>query len=174
LAAALEKARREQHVSIRAAGRIVGLPTATVQGWLNGHHFPTPALRSQFLQLVHRLGLDDQVTPELWGADVEGAWLAKDSPYLGLRPYTAADWTLFSGREAESTRLATEVLRQSQEASQRVLVVLGASGSGKSSLVAAGVAGRHTQPGGILAEWRVRFCGLTELGALEAEEPQEL
>ena len=174
LAAALEKARREQHVSIRAAGRIVGLPTATVQGWLNGHHFPTPALRSQFLQLVHRLGLDDQVTPELWGADVEGAWQAKDSPYLGLRPYTAADWTLFSGREAESTRLATEVLRQSQEASQRVLVVLGASGSGKSSLVAAGVAGRHTQPGGILAEWRVRFCGLTELGALEAEEPQEL
>ena len=173
LAAALEKARREQHVSIRAAARSIGLPTATVQGWLNGHHFPTPALRPQFLQLVQQLGLEAQLTPELWGVDVEGAWLAKDSPYLGLRPYSSDDWTLFSGRDAESARLATEVLRLSGEP-RRVLVVLGASGSGKSSLVAAGVAGRHTQPGDILSGWNVRFFGITDLGEMTTTEPHEL
>lgn len=174
LAAALEQARREQHVSIRGAARIVGLPTATVQGWLNGRHFPTPALRPQFLLLVHRLGLDDYITPELWGADVEGSWLAKESPYLGLRPYTASDWTLFSGRDAESARLATEVLHRFNEAKQRLLVVLGASGSGKSSLVAAGVAGRHTQPGGVLEGWRVRFLRLSEVSTQDAQDPHEL
>ena len=70
-------------------------------------------------------------------------------PYPGLRPFDAAEWPIFFGRErmidAVVTRLVTD----------RFIVVHGDSGSGKSSLVRAGVLPRLLQDqarGG--ARWR--------------------
>lgn len=54
-------------------------------------------------------------------------------PYRGLFAFREADKDLFFGREALTQRLANVVLRQ------RLVVVLGPSGSGKSSLVFAGL-----------------------------------
>jgi hypothetical protein len=65
------------------------------------------------------------------------------SPFPGLRHFTADDAPIFFGRHSESTALLDRLQRQ------RVVAVVGASGSGKSSLVAAGVLPRlHEIPGG--------------------------
>jgi WD40 repeat protein len=55
-------------------------------------------------------------------------------PYRGLRPFTPQDRRFYFGREQETARML-EVLRSGE----RLLTVVGASGSGKSSLVMAGI-----------------------------------
>jgi TPR repeat protein len=54
-------------------------------------------------------------------------------PYPGLRPFEAHEWSIFFGRE----RMIDEVI--DRLARDRAVVVHGASGSGKSSLIRAGV-----------------------------------
>ena len=66
LAQLINQARLDRHLSIRSAARIAGVPAATVQGWLAGMHFPTPALRPKFLLLVEALGLAEHLHAALW------------------------------------------------------------------------------------------------------------
>lgn len=66
LAQLLNQARLDRHLSVRGAARIAAVPAATMQGWLAGRHFPTPALRPKFLVLVEALGLSDLLHPALW------------------------------------------------------------------------------------------------------------
>ncbi len=54
-------------------------------------------------------------------------------PYPGLRPFEAEEWSIFFGRE----RMIDEVIERL--ARNRLVLIHGASGSGKSSLVRAGV-----------------------------------
>ena len=56
-----------------------------------------------------------------------------DSPFPGLRAFTAKDEPIFFGRGFETADLIKRLSKQ------RLMFVVGASGSGKSSLVAAGV-----------------------------------
>lgn len=60
--------------------------------------------------------------------------LALPSPYVGLRPFTEKDALLFFGRDAHVRDLLAKL-----EGQQRFVAVLGASGTGKSSLVLAGL-----------------------------------
>jgi WD40 repeat protein/DNA-binding SARP family transcriptional activator len=99
--------------------------------------------------LAERLGLDPG--PEL--ASLEEAILRQDAallsngvtptsarcPYQGLMPYDVGDAESFFGRDAD-VRACLELL-----ASSNTLAVLGPSGSGKSSLVRAGVAASLTR-----------------------------
>ncbi len=55
------------------------------------------------------------------------------SPFPGLRSFTTADAPIFFGRGRETDELLRKV------AAQRVVLVMGASGSGKSSIVGAGL-----------------------------------
>ncbi|MCA0296605.1 MAG: helix-turn-helix transcriptional regulator [Actinobacteria bacterium] len=73
LAQLINQARLDRHISIRSAARIAGVPAATVQGWLAGRHFPTPALRPKFLLLVEALELDHLLHPALWLDDLPQA-----------------------------------------------------------------------------------------------------
>jgi WD40 repeat protein/transcriptional regulator with XRE-family HTH domain len=70
----------------------------------------------------------------------EDAPAAGVAPYKGLLFFDEADADLFFGREALTTHLADRVTHLAQDASSRFLAVVGASGSGKSSLVRAGLA----------------------------------
>jgi len=54
-------------------------------------------------------------------------------PYPGLRPFEPEEWSIFFGRET----MVDDVIKRL--AAQRVVLIHGASGSGKSSLVRAGV-----------------------------------
>jgi hypothetical protein len=74
-----------------------------------------------------------------------------ENPYPGLRPYQADETHLFFGRDEQTL----ELLRRLQRS--RFLAIVGASGSGKSSLVRAGLL--HGLFGGFMAgggsQWRV-------------------
>ena len=61
-----------------------------------------------------------------------GAKVLKN-PFPGLRPFEAAETHLFFGRDGQSSEI---VMRLAQE---RFVAVVGTSGSGKSSLVRAGL-----------------------------------
>jgi energy-coupling factor transporter ATP-binding protein EcfA2 len=70
------------------------------------------------------------------------------SPFPGLHPFTPENAALFFGRSQETTELLARVQQE------RFVTVVGASGSGKSSLVAAGVLPRlHEVPSGQHWQW---------------------
>ncbi|MEA5118145.1 MAG: hypothetical protein VB036_11080, partial [Propionicimonas sp.] len=149
-AALVNRARLEQHLSIRTVARIAGVPPATAQGWLNGKHLPTPALRPQYLQLVERLGLTGSLPENLWEdawATVEPALRHSGSPYLGLRPFAAADEAYYFGRTAETRRLAETIAALQSGPGHGTVFLVGPSGSGKSSLLAAGLLARECVDG---------------------------
>ncbi|HEY0382829.1 MAG TPA: AAA family ATPase [Candidatus Elarobacter sp.] len=77
--------------------------------------------------------------------------IAGNNPFIGLRPFGVADADVFFGREAHVATLL-ERLRDT-----RFLAVVGASGSGKSSLVLAGVipALARGALGAAASSWRV-------------------
>ncbi|MGD1897823.1 MAG: caspase family protein [Phormidesmis sp.] len=89
-----------------------------------------------FLSPGHRLNLPP--APKL---DVS------QNPYLGLAAFDAAQSDLFFGREALTERLVGVV------GQQPLTVVLGPSGSGKSSLVKAGLMPRLSSAGAVAKQW---------------------
>ena len=84
----------------------------------------------------------------------DALWL-KGSPFRGLETYEFADAEIFFGRDGE-TRTALARLRDAAAAGTAFLVVLGASGSGKSSLARAGLLPGLVAPGAVTAVglWR--------------------
>lgn len=139
VAAALTALRERAGLSVRDLARRSGVPLATVGGYLSGRHLPQAASRDVLRRLLIACGVS--------GAELE-QWLDAiarvrrtpavrgDAPYRGLAPYTEADAGLFFGRDEAVTSLAATV-RDGTVA--RPVVVLGASGSGKSSLLRAGL-----------------------------------
>ena len=63
----------------------------------------------------------------------------RGSPFPGLRPFTPSDEPIFFGRGAETDTLVERVRKE------RFTAVVGASGSGKSSLIGAGLMPRLTK-----------------------------
>jgi formylglycine-generating enzyme required for sulfatase activity len=64
------------------------------------------------------------------------------SVYRGLHPLDVQDAAIFFGRDSEITRGLDELRRLRDGAPQRILAILGASGSGKSSFLRAGLIAR--------------------------------
>lgn len=69
-------------------------------------------------------------------------WDPSRAPYPGLDSYTAEDSAVFFGREEETEELVARMLGADRD---RFMIVVGASGSGKSSLVQAGVVPRPAE-----------------------------
>lgn len=166
-AATIDAERRRQHLSVRDIARLAGVPATTAYGWLSGRHFPVPALRQNYLRIVDHLNLTDQLPDGLW----DESWLeaprklgSAQNPYLGLQPFGAADRDRFFGRSRESRRLAEAVLERRRLDGSGVVVVLGASGSGKSSLLAAGLLATEAVDG-LLAGWPVAQLTVADLSA---------
>jgi len=86
-----------------------------------------PRLTSRFLQLAESARQEDAPAPGV-------------APYKGLLFFDESDSDLFFGREALTAHLAEHVMDLAMDSSSRFLAVVGASGSGKSSLVRAGLA----------------------------------
>ncbi len=132
-------------VSFRALGRAVDLPPSTVSGWTSGKHLPYPRQQNSFKQLVEELGATAEQAAAWVEAlrRVQGTVEPRDdsqSPYPGLERYDAEDARWFFGREdvvaSVIDRLRTLMTRHHVA---RMVVVTGASGAGKSSIVRAGV-----------------------------------
>lgn len=86
-----------------------------------------PQLATRFLELAQSARQEDAPAPGF-------------APYMGLLFFDEADSELFFGREALTEHLVSHVMDLASNASPRFLAVVGASGSGKSSLVRAGLA----------------------------------
>jgi WD40 repeat protein len=104
-----------------------------------------PTIEARF---VSALGLEDEPKAVARLLDLAAHVRREDAPGLGLCPYKGlnyfeeSDADLFVGREELTTRLVERVLSLSPRSSTnqiRFLAVVGASGSGKSSLVRAGL-----------------------------------
>ncbi|MFC6084329.1 nSTAND1 domain-containing NTPase [Sphaerisporangium aureirubrum] len=81
-------------------------------------------------------------------------------PYRGLRPFTESDEALFHGRDEVAADLARELR------SRHLLVITGASGSGKSSLALAGLVPRlRASPGLVVAVFRPGGDAILSLAA---------
>ena len=88
------------------------------------------------------------------------------SPYLGLHAFDLAHSAVFFGRE-RAVRDIAEALARRAGAGCGFVVVLGASGVGKSSLARAGVAADLTAPGVVagVAAWRIAVVEAADLAA---------
>jgi transcriptional regulator with XRE-family HTH domain len=86
-----------------------------------------PELIARFLELAQSARQEDVPAPGI-------------PPYKGLLFFDESDAELFFGRETLTAHLADRVADLIMDSSSRFLAVVGASGSGKSSLVRAGLA----------------------------------
>jgi WD40 repeat protein len=78
------------------------------------------------------------------GLDIPVHWDGRRAPYPGLTAFQAADAAVFFGREDEIREARDALTRLSRFGGTRLVVFVGASGSGKSSLVRAGILPRLT------------------------------
>ena len=152
--ALLTDLRRRSHLSLRDLAREVDSSPSTLSGWCRAENLPFPAHDHVFLRMLEALGVDD---PAPWMAALvrlrhQGSVVRPtdvDAPYCGLRSFGSDDVDQFFGRES----LVEEVLDRLRDLAEqrervRVLFVVGPSGSGKSSLLAAGVSPRVQATGG--------------------------
>lgn len=94
---------------------------------------------------------------ESFQTDAERKRVWQGSPYRGLQPFDAKHARVFRGRTADSLAVVQR-LEQRAAAGRTFLLVYGASGVGKSSLVKAGVRQLLTRPELMpdqVSEWRV-------------------
>ena len=112
-----------------------------------------PALAAQLLALAQSARQEDAPLPGV-------------APYKGLLYFDETDTDLFFGREVLTTHLADRVSALAEDSAAHMLAVVGASGSGKSSLVRAGLAVALKRRG-----WTAHIMTPTAepLGRLEAE-----
>jgi WD40 repeat protein/transcriptional regulator with XRE-family HTH domain len=112
-----------------------------------------PDLRARLLTLAQSARQEDAPAPGI-------------APYKGLLFFDEADADVFFGRETLTSRLADRMTALAQASATRILAIVGASGSGKSSLVRAGLAATLTRQG-----WEIHLFTPTiePLACLEAQ-----
>lgn len=159
-AAALTALRLDVGRSIRDVARATRIPSATLGGYFSGRHLPPTTQPQQFELLLAELGVHDPDVVAQWRAallrarQMGPARVAGQSgtpvgdadlmcPYRGLEPFTDRDTAFFFGREGVVDDLVAEVEARADGTSRpRVVVLVGSSGSGKSSVLRAGLVPR--------------------------------
>lgn len=141
LARALTALRGQAGLSIRALARQLDTPVATIGDYCSGRHLPGPAQVDLFRALLAELGVSDAETVAAWLDALGRARHASDGrsarrivPYRGLEPYGEEDAALFFGREKAAAMLLGRLA-----STGGILGLVGPSGSGKSSLIRAGI-----------------------------------
>lgn len=155
LAAALTDLRLRAGLSVRDVARHSDIPVSTLGGYFSGKHLPPPTRPDVLDAVLEALGVP-RGDHDAWHSAVRrlgrvrfGA-TATPSPYPGLRAYDEQDQGLFKGRSALAGRLV-ELVRRAADAGDGIVVVTGASGAGKSSLLRAGLLPR-------LGTWSTAVC----------------
>nr|WP_296777083.1 helix-turn-helix domain-containing protein [Rhodococcus sp. (in: high G+C Gram-positive bacteria)] len=146
LAAALRSVRESSGVTFRELVERSGGLHGTVSGWFSGHHVPIKASADMFDRALRVLGIDDSDEREEWWKAVGRARVSQSRrsnagarvPYKGLEAFDAADADLFFGR-TDVVAALTRRIDSTAEAGGGVVAVIGASGSGKSSMLRAGL-----------------------------------
>jgi WD40 repeat protein/transcriptional regulator with XRE-family HTH domain len=144
-AAALTRLRERAGLTVRQVAKDAGQPDSTVGGYFSGRHLPPPSPADLLADLLRACGVVDESVVESWrrallrvrrapGPRPAGA----PAPYRGLAAFQPEDAAWFHGREELTSRLLARLARRHAEG-DGMLVVVGPSGSGKSSLLRAGL-----------------------------------
>jgi WD40 repeat protein len=146
-AAQLSAIRVRTGMTIRRLAKELDQPPATIGGYFSGQHLPGMAQTETFVRLLSLLGITQSGEVDEWLEALArirrrpGRTPAPASvPYRGLESFRAEDAPWFFGREALTdvvVRKATDLLKE--PGCGTTMIVVGPSGSGKSSLLRAGV-----------------------------------
>ncbi|GAA3268642.1 helix-turn-helix domain-containing protein [Dactylosporangium vinaceum] len=140
-AEALTRMREAAGLTIRDLAEATGLRHSTVGGYCSGRHLPSSGQTEVLVRVLRACGVDRADDLDRWVAAVGRARRAPGprpvdapAPFRGLESYQIADRDWFFGREDLTHTLVERVV-----AGTGLLFVVGASGSGKSSLLRAGL-----------------------------------
>jgi WD40 repeat protein len=143
----LSQVRAITQLTIREVASKADVPFSTVGGYFSGRHLPTPAQFAQFARIIGACGVTNPAEVDAWLDAVRrvrrtlGRPPAGSVPYRGLAAFQPEDAEWFHGRET----LTQTLLERLREPTDGPLIVVGSSGSGKSSLLRAGLAA-HVPP----------------------------
>jgi WD40 repeat protein/transcriptional regulator with XRE-family HTH domain len=162
----LTAARTLAGLTVRQVARATGLPISTTGDYFSGRHLPTSSQQAQVLKILRTCGVTDAAELERWSDALRrarrpsGRRPSADAPYRGLARFERQDARWFFGREEIASHLAELVRSEQAErtasaaassadnaadngstaAAERLpLMLVGPSGSGKSSLLRAGL-----------------------------------
>lgn len=163
-AEALTALRKAAGLTVREAVERSGGLHGTVSGWFAGQHLPTPASTPMFFALLEACGVDSEDERQRWISAVQRvrqltARRRGDAtvPYRGLESFRQEDAEWFFGRDELTANLAERVASAIRGVGRRQFMVIGASGSGKSSLLRAGLAPKVAEGDSRFDGWRVEI-----------------
>ena len=140
----LTRGRLRAGLTVREVARAVGIPASTAGDYFAGRHLPPPSQPGLLPRILRVCGETDPERLSEWMSTLNRIRrgpgrrpAATVSPYRGLASFQPEDAPWFFGREDLTVRLAG--LATEAPAPGVPLTVVGPSGSGKSSLLRAGL-----------------------------------
>ena len=124
------------------------------------HSFDTPLIFEAMIEAHLRKWLQDRAGQVTW---------TQGSPFRGLRPFDVEHAPIFFGRRRETERARARFLANAVSGT-RFLLIVGPSGSGKSSLVRAGLIPRLMPAGGVSGLPHLNRRAIVSPAALTAGE----
>jgi WD40 repeat protein/transcriptional regulator with XRE-family HTH domain len=142
----LTKLREAAELTVRELASRSGIPPATVGGYLRARHLPSVGQLDTFRTLLAACGVSDEPAVDRWVAALARVRATSDgriahvvSPYPGLASFRTEDAVAFFGRDRAIAMLVDALRRSATSRSGPLLALVGPSGSGKSSLLRAGL-----------------------------------
>jgi WD40 repeat protein len=155
-------------LTVRQVARAAGLPASTTGDYFSGRHLPPEGRPEQLLGILRACGETEQDALARWMSALQRAKRppgrrpsGAEVPYRGLARFEREDSRWFFGREDVTDLLA----RMAGEAAGLPLILLGASGAGKSSLLRAGLVPRLSGPLGLVEPTSAPLAALSETRA---------
>ncbi|ETK36609.1 nSTAND1 domain-containing NTPase [Microbispora sp. ATCC PTA-5024] len=136
----LTLARERAGLTVRDVANLVQIPFSTLGGYFSGRHLPPVKPRNLLQDILGACGIIDPIQAEEWFQALSRVRRAPGKrpasapvPYRGLSSFQVEDAEWFFGRESLTEALVQRI------AERRLLVLVGPSGSGKSSVLRAGL-----------------------------------
>jgi WD40 repeat protein/transcriptional regulator with XRE-family HTH domain len=139
--------RHRAGLTVRQVARTCGLPVSTAGDYFSGRHLPAAGQTGSLHRILNACGEIDPDRLTRWTAALDrarrqpGKRPGGDGPYRGLASFEREDAPWFFGRESVIQRLFELDLGAGLP-----LIVVGPSGSGKSSLLRAGLMAQLAEP----------------------------
>ena len=164
----LTRARQRAGLTVREVARAVGIPASTAGDYFAGRHLPPPSQPGLLPRILRVCGETDPDRLSEWMSTLNRIrrgpgrrQAAATAPYRGLASFQPEDAPWFFGREDLTARLVG--LASAVPAPGVPLTVVGPSGSGKSSLLRAGLIPS-------MPDWPRRVLALFTPGAMPLRE----
>lgn len=130
--------------TVRDVAKAVGIPNSTAGGYFGGRHLPPITIPNVLTDIVRFCGVVDPAEIDEWRLALVRVRRQPGprptdapTPYRGLESFQPEHAEWFHGRERLTTALVSRVISRRSEGGP--VIVVGPSGSGKSSLLRAGL-----------------------------------